>query len=56
MALKRLRCHSRDRVPELTVLSYDADATSLPSGENATELTMSKWPLSIYSAAPVTAS
>src|SRR2546423_916701 len=40
----------------MTVLSPDADATSLPSGENATELTESEWPSSVCSAAPVTAS
>jgi hypothetical protein len=30
-----------------TVLSYDADATSWPSGEKATALTSSEWPSSI---------
>src|SRR5256714_14053186 len=37
----------------LTVLSFDADATSLPSGENATALTQSEWPSSVCSGAPV---
>ena len=36
-----------------TVLSSEADATSLPSGEKATALTSSKWPSSVCSAAPV---
>jgi hypothetical protein len=31
---------------------YDADATSLPSGENATELTEAEWPSSVCSIAP----
>ena len=37
----------------LTVVSRDADATSLPSGENATALTQSEWPSSVRRAAPV---
>src|ERR1700735_1089344 len=37
----------------LTVLSLDADATSLPSGESATALTQSEWPSSVAHAAPV---
>src|SRR2546429_9409435 len=37
----------------LTVLSYDADATSLPSGENATAQTALEWPSSVCSGAPV---
>ena len=40
----------------MTVLSHDADATSLPSGENATPQILSKWPSSVCSAAPVAAS
>ena len=40
----------------LTVLSSDADATGLPSGEKATALTQSEWPSSVCSAAPVAAS
>jgi hypothetical protein len=36
----------------LTVLSSDADASSLPSGEKATALTQAEWPLSVCSAAP----
>jgi hypothetical protein len=35
-----------------TVLSQDADATSLPSGENTTALTALEWPLSVCSNAP----
>src|SRR5436305_14717694 len=34
-------------------LSQDADATSLPSGENATPHTESEWPSSVRRAAPV---
>ena len=30
-----------------TVLSLDADAISFPSGENATCVTQSEWPLSV---------
>ena len=37
----------------LTVQSLDADATSLPSGENATALTENEWPSSVCSEAPV---
>src|SRR2546423_11298983 len=37
----------------LTGSSGDADATSLPSGENATALTQSEWLLSVRRAAPV---
>jgi hypothetical protein len=37
----------------LTVLSSDADATSLPSGENATARTSAEWPSSVRRAAPV---
>lgn len=37
----------------LTVLSLDADATSLPSGENATTWTQFEWPCSVWHAAPV---
>ena len=40
----------------LTVLSLEADATTLPSGEKATELTSAQWALKVCSAAPVTAS
>src|SRR2546423_1476613 len=40
----------------LTVLSFDADATSCPSGENATALTPFEWPLSVRSDCPVAAS
>ena len=40
----------------LTVLSSDADATSLLSGENTTALTHSEWPLSVRRAAHVTES
>src|SRR5207248_148889 len=40
----------------LTVLSHEPDATSLPSGENATDVTQRKWPSSVCSGAPVTAS
>jgi hypothetical protein len=36
----------------LTVLSPEADASSLPSGENATAETQSEWPLSVCRAAP----
>ena len=38
MALERLQRRSRAASQSLTVLSYEPDATSLPSGENATEL------------------
>jgi hypothetical protein len=34
----------------LTVLSLDADTTSLPSGENATAQTESRWPSSVQRA------
>ena len=37
----------------LIVLSPDADATSLPSGKNATPLTQPEWPSSMRRAAPV---
>ena len=40
----------------LTVLSSDADASVLPSGEKATALTAYKWPSSVYSTAPDPAS
>ena len=40
----------------LTVLSDDPDATTLPSGEKATDQTAFEWPLSVCSAVPVTAS
>jgi hypothetical protein len=40
----------------LTVSSPDADATTSPSGENATDLTQPEWPSSVGSAAPVSAS
>jgi hypothetical protein len=40
----------------LTVWSREPDATTLPSGENVTELTEFEWPLSVSSAAPVPAS
>jgi hypothetical protein len=33
--------------------SQDADATSLSSGENATPITISEWPLRVRRAAPV---
>src|SRR5438477_299693 len=39
-----------------TVLSSEADASRRPSGENATALTQSLWPLSVASHAPVAAS
>jgi hypothetical protein len=35
------------------VLSSDPDASSLPSGENATALTHSKWPSSVCNEAPM---
>ncbi|KAI1357236.1 hypothetical protein F5Y08DRAFT_324758, partial [Xylaria arbuscula] len=38
-----------------TVRSCDADATVLPSGENATELTQSACPSSVCSQSPVAA-
>jgi hypothetical protein len=37
----------------MTVLPLDADATSLPSGENATAQTASEWPSSVLCALPV---
>jgi hypothetical protein len=37
----------------LSILSSDADATSLPSGENATVRTVSEWPSSVRRTAPV---
>lgn len=37
----------------LAVWSSDADATSLPSGENATAMTGPKWPSSVLCTAPV---
>src|SRR5271155_4890001 len=37
----------------LTVLSYDPDASVLPSGDNATVITPSEWPLSAQPSAPV---
>jgi hypothetical protein len=40
----------------LTVLSLDADASSLPSGEKATAVTQSEWPSSVCSTAPDPAS
>src|ERR1700761_8837506 len=39
-----------------TVLSNDADAISLPSGEKATDMTLPLWPLSVDRAAPVAGS
>ena len=39
-----------------TDLSYDADATSWPSGEKATALTQSEWPSSVLRQDPVPAS
>ena len=36
-----------------TVLSFDADATSLPSGEKLTALTQSEWPSSVLRQDPV---
>ena len=56
MALERLQRRSRGRVPEPDRLVARADATSLPSGEKATELTESEWPSSVCSGAPVAAS
>ena len=56
MALERLQRRSRAASQSLTVLSSDADATSLPSGEKATALTELEWPSSVCSAAPVAAS
>ena len=38
------------------VLSYEADATTLPSGEKATDVTQFEWPSSVSRAAPVAAS
>ena len=40
----------------MTAPSDDPDATRLPSGENATELTQSEWPFNVLSCAPVSAS
>lgn len=40
----------------LTVRSWDADATSLPSSEGATARTTSEWPSSVLRAVPVAAS
>ena len=39
-----------------TVWSYEADASCLLSGENATVLTKPVWPSSVYSSLPVAAS
>ncbi|KAF2003868.1 hypothetical protein P154DRAFT_411585, partial [Amniculicola lignicola CBS 123094] len=36
-----------------TVLSLDADASRLESGEKATELTAPLWPLSVYRHVPL---
>jgi hypothetical protein len=35
------------------VLSYEAEASIVPSGEKATALTISPWPLGIFCSAPV---
>jgi hypothetical protein len=40
----------------LTVLSYDVDASVLPSGEKATTMTIPKWPSRVYSSSPELAS
>ena len=53
VALERAARRSRRRVPEPDRLVPDADATSLPSGENATPYTESEWPSSVRRAAPV---
>lgn len=37
----------------LTVWFQDADATSLPSGENAIPRTLLEWPMSVRSSTPV---
>src|SRR5438477_6929833 len=42
-----------DDTPCFYLLSQDDDATSLPSGENATPNTASEWPSSVRRAAPV---
>src|SRR5436305_2024423 len=55
MALERLAHRSRGKVPEpdRLRLSSDADATSLPSGENATAPPQPDWPLSVLRAVSV---
>jgi hypothetical protein len=56
MALERLQRRSCHGVPEPDRVIAEPDTTSLPSGEKATDLTQSEWPLSVCSAAPVVAS
>jgi hypothetical protein len=50
MALENLPRRSSLGVQSRAVLSVDADTTCVPSGENATDMTLPEWPSNIRGA------
>ena len=54
--LEPLVRRSRGYIPELTVISHEVDATTLPSGKKATEVSYDEWTSSVWSIPPVAAS